>query len=75
MNQLLVCMARNVFTFFQPPTNDQGKVCDKKSFGFDSFNVFIYREELLNWQDYVKSSFSFVQGIFSAKCHYKIFST
>ena len=55
-----------VFTFFQPPTNDQGKVCDKKSFGFDSFNVFIYREELLNWQDYVKSSFSFVQGIFSA---------
>lgn len=60
MNQLLICMARNVFTFFQPPTINQGKVYDKKSFGFGSFNLFIYREELLNWQDYVKNIFSFV---------------
>ena len=27
--------------FFQPPTNDQGKVYDKKSLGFGSFNLCI----------------------------------
>ena len=73
MSQLLVCMARNVFYFLSTATNNQGKVYDKESFGFGSFNVFIYRKELLNWQNYVKNDFSFVQGIFSAKYYYKIF--
>ena len=61
--------------FFQPPTNDQGKVYDKKSFGFGSFNLRIETNKLLNRQDYVTNNFSFVQGMFSTKCYYKIFST